>query len=334
MLRIIVAAGVALAALASTTAQAVDLRFAFPAPPQSLVNQWGITPWVEEIKKDSNGKLDIKVIPGPTLGTFGNIYDRTANGVADVSFGIFSAISTRFPKTEVANIPFVAETPKEAALGLWRLYEQGLIADEFKDVKVLGLFAFGTPAFHMKDKEITRIEQVQGLKISAGSHLENDILALFGAAPQSAEPTEIYQGISRGLYEGILIPWSAFLTFKLKEVTKYHLDLPLGTSGAFVVMNKNAYAKLPAAERAVLDKHSGEVLSRHMGDAINRQDAFARDGARQMGNQVIHSISDEDRKIWAPKLQPVIDQWVRNTPNGEAILAAFRKEVAAVRAEK
>jgi TRAP-type transport system periplasmic protein len=334
MLRTIVATGLALAALASTAAQAVDLRFGFPAPPQSLVNQWGITPWVEDIKKDSNGALDIKVIPGPTLGTFGNIYDRTANGVADISFGIFSPLSARFPKTEVATVPFVAETPKEAALGLWRLYEQGLIADEFKDVKVLGLFAFGTPAFHMKDKEITRIDQIRGMKISAASRMESDVLALFGAAPQSAEPTEVYQGISRGLYEGILIPWSAFLTFKLAEVSKYHLDLPLGASGAFVAMNKNAYAKLPAAERAVLDKHSGEALSRRMGDAINRQDAFAREGARKLGNHTFHNISDEDRKIWAPKLQPVIDQWARNTPNGEAVLAAFRKEVAAVRAEK
>ena len=131
MLRSIVAAGVALAALASTAAQAVDLRFGFPAPPQSLVNQWGITPWVEDIKNDSGGKLDIKVIPGPTLGTFGNIYDRTANGVADISFGIISAISSRFPKTEVANTPFAAETPKEAAVALWRIYEQGLIAEEF-----------------------------------------------------------------------------------------------------------------------------------------------------------------------------------------------------------
>jgi TRAP-type C4-dicarboxylate transport system substrate-binding protein len=334
MNRMFAAAALAFAALIPYAAQAVELRFAFPAPPQSLVNQWGITPWAEEIKKDSNGALDIKIIPGPTLGTFGNIYDRTANGVADISFGVFSAISARFPKTEVANVPFVAETPMEAAIALQRLFDKGLIADEFKDVKVLCLFAFGTPAFHLKNKEVTRIEQVKGMKLAAGSRLENDILALFGAAPQSAEPTELYQGISRGLYEGSLIPWSAFLTFKLGEVTKYHLELPLGTAGAFVVMNKNSYDKLSADLKKVLDKHSGERFARHMGDAINRQDAFARDGARKMEGQVIHSITEEDRKTWAPRLQPLVDQWARNTPNGEAVLAAFRKEVAAVRAEK
>ena len=151
MKRTLVAAALGLAVLLPASAQSVELRFAFPAPPQSLVNQWGFTPWVEEIKKDSNGALDIKIIPGPTLGSFGTIYDRTANGVADIAFGIMSAMSGRFPKTEVINIPFGVESPGEGALALWRLYAKGVIADEYKDVKVLTLFAFGNPAIQTKD---------------------------------------------------------------------------------------------------------------------------------------------------------------------------------------
>jgi len=334
MLRILAAASIALAAVASTAAHAVDLRFGFPAPPQSLVNQWGITPWVKQVMDDSKGTLKINVIPGPTLGNFATIYDRTANGVADMSFGIFSPMAGRFPKTDVINVPFVAESPAEGAVALWRLYEKGVIADEFKDVKVLTLFAFGNPAIQTKDKEITRIEQIKGMKLGAGNTLDIDVLSLLGAAPQSADPSELYQGISRGLYEGALIQWSAFLTFKLAEVTKYHFDLPLGAAGAFIIMNKNSYNKLPPDAKTAIDKNSGLALARHMGDAINRQDAFAREGARKLGGHVFHNITAEDRQTWAPKLQPVIDAWVRRTPNGAEVLSAFRKEIADIRAGK
>lgn len=334
MLRTLAAVGIALAALTSTAADAVELRFGFPAPPQSLVNQWGITPWAKKVMEDSKGTLDIKIIPGPTLGNFATIYDRTANGVADMAFGIFSPMAGRFPKTDVINVPFEVESPVEGAVALWRLYEKGVIADEFKDVKVLTLFAFGSPAIQTKDKEVTRIEQIKGMKLGAGNTIDIDVLSLFGAAPQSADPSELYQGISRGLYEGALIQWTAFLTFKLAEVTKYHYDLPLGSAGAYIVMNKNSYNKLPPDAKAAIDKNSGLALARHMGDAISRQDAFAREGARKLGGHVFHQITPEDRKTWAPKLQPVIDAWVRKTPKGAEVLAAYRKEIADFRAGK
>jgi TRAP-type C4-dicarboxylate transport system substrate-binding protein len=226
------------------------------------------------------------------------------------------------------------ESPAEGALALSRLYQKGLIADEYKDVKVLTLFAFGNPAIQTKDKEITRLDQIKGMKLAAGSKLDNDLLALLGAAPQSSDPSELYQGLSRGLYEGALIQWTAFLTFKLAEVTKYHFDLPLGAAAAYVVMNKNSYDKLPPEAKAAIDKHSGEPFARRMGDVINRQDQVAREGAKKLGGHVFHSITPEDRKTWAPRLQPLIDNWVRNTPNGAEVLAGLRKEIAAIRAGK
>jgi len=332
MKRLLLAA--TLLACSAFSSQAVELRFAFPAPPQSLVNVLGFEPWAKEIKEASNGALDIKIIPGPTLGTFGTIYDRTANGVADISFGIMSAMSARFPKTEVVNIPFVIENPKEGALALWRLYAKGVIADEYKDVKVLGLFTFGNPAIQTRDKEVASIADIKGMKLSAGAKVDNDLLALLGAAPQSADPTELYQGISRGLYEGSLIQWSAFQTFKLAEVTKYHFDLPLGAAGAYVVMNKGSYDRLPANLKATLDKFTGESLSRRMGDAISQQDAGAREQAKALGGHVFHTMPPEERETWAPKVQPLIDAWMRNTPNGDVVLSSLRKEIADIRAGK
>lgn len=332
MKRLLLAA--ALLACSAISSHATDYRFAFPAPPQSLINVWGFEPWAKEVKEATKGAVDIKIIPGPTLGTFGTIYDRTANGVADMSFGTIAAMSARFPKTEVVNVPFQVENPLEGSIALWRLYSKGVIADEFKDVKLLGLFAFGNPAVQTKDKEVKSIADIAGMKLAAGSKVDNDFLAMLGAAPQSAEPPDLYQGISRGLYEGALIQWTAFQTFKLAEVTKYHFDLPLGSAGAYIAMNKSAYDKMPAEAKAAFDKLTGESLARRMGEVISRMDTGAHEQAKSLGGHTFHTMPAGERETWAPKVQPLIDSWVRNTSNGEVVLSSLRKELADIRAGK
>jgi TRAP-type C4-dicarboxylate transport system substrate-binding protein len=63
-------------------AQPIELRMAFPAPPNSFVNTASFTPWVKDVEAASNGTVSIRIIPGLTLATFDNVYDRTLKGVA------------------------------------------------------------------------------------------------------------------------------------------------------------------------------------------------------------------------------------------------------------
>jgi len=52
---------------------------------------------------------------------------------------------------------------------------------------------------------------------------------------------------------GIIIGWLGLVGFKLAEVTDTHVLVGLGSGGAFVVMNKDAYDKLAAPQRAALE---------------------------------------------------------------------------------
>jgi TRAP-type C4-dicarboxylate transport system substrate-binding protein len=328
-----IAAAVA-AVLTATAGQAAELRFAFPAPPRSLINLWGFEPWAKDVAEASKGTLDIKIVGGPTLGTFGNIYDRTTMGVTDISFGVFSAMGTRFPRAEVSSVPFEIENPMEGAVALWRLYVSGALKDEFGDTRVLSLFVFGNPAIHTRAKEIKAVSDLRGMKIGVGGKLYSDILAVLDVAPLASEPPDLYQGISRGMYEGAMIQWTAVSTFKLYEVTKYHYEVPLGAAGAFVVMNKASYDKLPPPAKAAIDRYSGEPFARRMGDVMTRMDTATRAEVRKIEGQTFNSISAEDRKSWSDRLHPVIEEWTKRTPDGQAVLTALRSELAKIRASR
>jgi hypothetical protein len=45
----------------------------------------------------------------------------------------------------------------------------------------------------------------------------------------------------------------------------------------------------------------------------------------------VFELAPEERAKWKARIAPVIDNWVKNTPDGAHVLAAFRKELADIR---
>ena len=46
----------------------------------------------------------------------------------------------------------------------------------------------------------------------------------------------------------------------------------------------------------------------------------------------IYRLTRDQQVAWKKRIQPVIDHWIKTTPDGENVLAAFRKEIAVIRA--
>lgn len=326
LLALLAAAGPAVAA------DPVELRFGFPAPAASFVNTKGMTPWIEEVEKAAAGTLKIKLFAGPTLGDFRSIYDRTLDGVADVSFGTFGPIGGQFKQTSVSALPFEARTTSEAALAQWRLFDHGVIASEFDKVRVLCLFNF--PAAHVHTKAPLKAFSLKGVKFSVSTKEEARFVAALDGLPISMTPTDVYEGLSRGTTEGVVIAWTAVQTFKLYEVTKHHVEASLGMGPAFVFMNKAAYAKLPAEAKAAVDRHSGEPFVRRMSAVIDQVAAgIAGEIAAGPGHQLT-LLPPDQLAAWRERVKPIVEAWVSETLDGAKVLAAYRAEIQNIRAGK
>ena len=68
------------------------------------------TPWAADVTKAANGAVEVKIFTGAVLANNQNIYDRTTAGVADIGFGVFGPLSSLFPQTNVATLPFESES--------------------------------------------------------------------------------------------------------------------------------------------------------------------------------------------------------------------------------
>ena len=318
---------------AAPIAETAQLRFAYPGPPNTPYNTKVFTPWAEDVTKASGGTAEVKIFAGPTLGTNQNLYDRIIAGVADIGFGVFGPLSSQFPQANVATLPFESRTESEAAEALWRLYDKGVISGEFGKVKVLALMAFPGLVIHAK-RPIETLADIKGMKISVEGRVLSAAMEQLGAVPISLTPAELYESLQRGMVEAAPQGWPSVPTFHLTEVTTYHLEVPIGMNTGYVFMNKDSYARLPQQGRQAIDGLSGETFVRRISKAGDEIESDARDATKAMKGQTVAALAPDEEARWKERLAPITAAWVKETPDGAKVLAAFRAEIAAIRAGK
>ena len=307
-------------------AEAVTLKFGFPAPAVSYVNTEGMTPWINDVENASDGTLKIKLFAGPTLGTFSNIYERTLENVVQISFGTFGAYASVFVRTQVSDLPFINDDTRRSSVALWRLYAKGLLNPEYDKVKVLALFTFPGSILN-SNKPVKTLAEVKGMKLAASSRTLGEIAIAMGAAPITLTPSDLYEAMNRRVVDGILVGWTAVKTFRLDDVTKDHLQLPLGEAPAFVFMNKSAYDALPAPAKAAIDKYSGEAFSDRLGLANEHANRAEAKHVASLAGHSVTKLSAEQYPLWEKRIHPVIEQWAKSTPDGAKLLADFQDEL-------
>jgi TRAP-type C4-dicarboxylate transport system substrate-binding protein len=317
---------------AAFAAEPILLKYGDPGPPTASIHTQLIKPWSEKVNKESAGTLNVQVYVGYSLVNMRNTLDRVQNGVADLAFCILGPVSSQFPKTLVATLPFEARNAHEAGLALQRLYDKGVIADEWTKVKPIAFGDFANLTYHTVPM-VKTLDDLKGLKISVQGRIAGQTLEALGGTPISLPINEVYQALQRGTIEGTAIGWPADVDFKLTEIAKHHLLESLGGASAIMIMNNKTYAQLSGKAKQVIDANIGTGYTNWFNKVIDDTEHRNIDKVEHaMKDQTVTKLTNAQRAIWEARIQPVIADWEKKTPDGAHVLAAFRKEIAAIRA--
>jgi TRAP-type C4-dicarboxylate transport system substrate-binding protein len=241
---------------------AKELKFAsFVGGPHPM-NRFVFAPWTEEVAKMSGGDLTVKMYYGGALGKGGTKqFKRAVDGVADITWALQGYTANQFRKTTMIELIGVGADPVDATKRMWKIYNDHL-ADEYKRVKVLAIWAADAPVLHSKVKPITGISDLKGMKIRTPSQYQAWLVQALGATPVPMPAGKIYNSLDRGVIDGVLIATSAIKSFKLNEVTKHHADgIAWGQSPFFAVMNKKSWDSLSKKHKDIIDKTTGLAMS-------------------------------------------------------------------------
>lgn len=311
-------------------AQEVTLRFQQMLPPQATIPAKAIRPWGQKIEEESGGRIKVEYYDAMALGgTPPQLYDQAKDGVVDVIWTVLGYTPGRFPKSEAFELPFMVTTG-EATSRAFQEYVEQYAMDEFDGVKLVAVHTHGPGLFHTKEP-INKLEDLKGMKIRGGSRIISQMLELLGATAVGMPVPAVAEALAKGTIDGTTIPWEVTTALKTSELVHNHTGFS-GTHGLYtqtfaVVMNLDAYNNMPDDLKAIIDANSGIETADLFGKAMDEGDKAGLKVAQDLGNNII-TLDDAETARWKEAAQPVIDQWIADTPNGQALYDAATALIA------
>ncbi len=320
------------AALATVSTPAFaqkEIKYAAFGPPTTLTNHV-ITAWIEKVNAASENTIKIVQYQGGSLGNIQSIYKNTKDGVADAAWFLSELIPpNKFVKTSVINLPLVWEdlTVPQMSAVFWRLYERGLLKDEFDEMVPLAMTII--PPSDIRSKTpILKVEDLKGKRIRVSGTIAAEAVKQLGGVPTVIPTSDLYLALQRGAVDAVAVSPMGIQPFKLDEVTDNHLTIGIQASGALIAMNRTVWDALPAPAKKAFEANSGEVLSTDLGKAADRMVEEAFKAVRANPKQKINTLAPAELERWKKTVSPAIDEWKKTTPNGPAVYAALLEEIA------
>ncbi len=325
-------AGAALAAPLAAHAKNVQLTVSSWLPPTHAVVADFLVPWGDEIKKATDGRVTLRILPKPVTNPAGH-FDAVRDGLVDITFISHAYYPGRFELTKFAVMPFSGNSAVSRSVAAWDTYEKYLLkADEHKGVVLLGMYAHGPGIVFTTDKPVEKIDDFKGLKIRVGGGMAADVAKAVGANPIAKPAPESYELLSMGVVDGVFFPAESLVSFKLDGVIKNATVFPGGlySDTHAVIMNPDAFARLSKEDQQTLLKLSGRHLAELAGKAWDKHDA---EGQKVMQSGKINLIKADASFVQAirERTQGFEQTWLKAAAakgiDGQAALDSFRTEI-------
>jgi TRAP-type C4-dicarboxylate transport system substrate-binding protein len=332
-------AGAVAAAFAAQPALAqTSMTMSSWVPPSHHLTSTVLAGWAADAEKATAGRVKFSMLPKHPSAPPGT-FDAVRDGLVDLSYVTASYTPARHVFPLMAELPGAGDTSVVNSVAFSRIHWKHFHKmGEYKGVKLLGVFTHG-PGQMFTKKEIKSIADLQGLKIRTGGGVAEAVAKSLGTSAFVKPAPESFELLKSGVADGVFFPMESIVSFKLETVLTQATLFPGGMySSAFgFFMNQDKWDKLPAADKAALDKLSGEHIARFAGASWDAADKRGMDALKGSGVKIVNADKALRAEV-AKRSAPIIDDWIQKATakgiDGKKVLAEFRAELKKVAAGK
>lgn len=269
----------------------------------------GAERFIELVKEQSGGEIEIKFYPDSTLGNTPAIVSGTRGGTIDIGMVGAHALSGLSKDFAVLDIPFIFKDKEHAHRVLDGQVGQELFATlQTKGLVGLAFFENGFRNITNNHKPICTPEDVKGLKIRVPqSQLLVKTFESLGANPVPMAFGELYTAMETGAIDSQDHPMPSLFAGKFYEVQKYLSLTNHAYTAVTVIINKKKFDRLsPEHQQLIKDcaaqaaKYQRELNSKSENDMI-----------AQMHTQSGIEVNDNVQKdLFVEKTKGIRDEFV------------------------
>lgn len=326
-------AAAALLGFAGAASAQITLTLSSWVPQGHLLTKMQLD-WCMEVSKAAEGRIQCNMLPKPVAPAPAT-FDAVRDGLVDVAFSVHGYTPGRFVLTKVAEMPFLGDSAIPVSVAYQRIYERHLAQlGEHRGMKVITVFTHGPGQIFNNKRPVRSLADLSGIKFRVGGGLLNEVGKAIGANLTLKPASESYELLSSGVVDGVWFPDESVVGFRLDKLIKYRTSLPGGLYNVSfaMVMNEATWNKIPKADQAIIEKHSGEWAARFIGKYWDDHDIRSR-AAQQVAG--IESITADAAFIadFKARTVSVESDWVKEAEakglkNAAAVLKELRAEIA------
>ena len=303
--------GLALGFMSPVTAEAASVKLTYSNffPPGHIQSKLAES-WCKEVATRTNGQVVVEYFPGQTLTKARQVYDGVVEGISDVGFSVLAYTRGRFPVMSAVDLPLGYTSGTVATKVINEVYKK-FMPKELMDTQVMYLHAHGPGLIHTKSKAVHKMEDMKGLKFR-GHGTSALVVKALGGTPVSKPMPETYQMLQKGVVDGAVYPFEANKGWKLGEVTRFATaDFTAAyTTSFFVVMNKDKWNSISAANQKIIEQINMEWIDKHA-EAWDTSDAKGIVFFLNQGGQII-GLDAKEGERWKKAVAPIIEDYKAN----------------------
>ncbi len=284
----IIASVFLLMSIMSTNVMAKQLNFSSWLPPGHPIVANMMVPWMENVKEATEGRVDIKLL-AKGLGHPKAYFDIVKNGMADVGYTCNAYSPGRFTLSEGVELPFLGNSAEATSVAYWRTYQKYFAkADEYKGTKLMGVMTHGPGALHNSKKVAQSIADLKGMKFRVPGGIAAQVAKSLGIVGIQKPASQIYELLSRGVADGVVLPLESIKSFKITKVVPYTTTIPDGLYNVsfYLVMNKKTFNGFSTKDQKAVMNVSGEAFAKLAGKAWDEADKVGLAAIKENGNKI------------------------------------------------
>jgi TRAP-type C4-dicarboxylate transport system substrate-binding protein len=308
--------------LSAATAQA-QTKWDMPTPyVDGEFHTQNIRQLVDEIKKATNGQLEIVVHSGQSLIKHPDILRAVSSGQVNIAEFLLGQFSNEDPMFEIDNIPFVA-VGYDAA---WKFYtaHKPYLEKRLQGRGLRLLYSVAWPGQGIYTKTpLKSVDDLKGTKFRTYSAATARLAELLGASPTVIQATDIPQAFATNTVQVMITSSATGVSFKAWEYTKHYYNTAAMHPRNVVVVNERAWQRLPEATRKSVLELAAAAEKRGWEQSKQREGA----GNKTLTDNGIAFVEpDAGMKAAFVKIgDTMLNEWLKKAGgDGEALIKAYR----------
>ena len=282
------------------------------APAKSSPAKGFVFPFQKKLSEISGKEISV-MVPPASLAPAKNQWEMVKKGVADIGFSNTSFLRNRLKLPQISRIPFTTISASSATFALMETHKKYFAsANEYKGMKLLGLWAYPAYQFHSTKNEILKVSDLKGMKLHVVPGPTKKIAGLLNATIVTGPTVKIFELISGKTVDGALIPNLAVIPFKYARYLKSVTNIPggLGSNSMAAFMNKKVWDGLSGKHKKFVSQ-AASFSQANMGrvmDNINKRAGKELAKHKVKVNMASESFTKQLKKV----LSPLKAQWLKD----------------------